>query len=98
MSCARKSPRQRHPKLFRRPRRGLVAALGIAATVVLVGLPLPGGGTGPAPVRAISGLLVTSQLGYAPGDPIRAVLAVASGTVVTRTYQVVDAANPATVG
>lgn len=79
----------RPPTPRSRPRR--VAAALLAVVLGLSGAPSP------APVAAVSGVLVTSQLGYAPGDPMGAVLAVATGTAVSRGFQVVSAANPATV-
>lgn len=40
---------------------------------------------------AVAGTIVTSQLGFAPGDPMSAVLGVPTGSVVERTLRVVDA-------
>jgi len=40
-----------------------------------------------------AGAVFTSQLGYAPGDPMSAVLAVTAGTQVTRSFRILDDNN-----
>lgn len=73
--------------------RGFGATVLVLACMAMVlGGPIPQ----PAPA-AISGLVVTSQLGFAPGDPMAGVLAVPSGTTVVRSYSVIADGTGATV-
>ena len=64
--------------------RSLAIALGFAVSIL--GVP-----------PTVLGQVITSQLGFAPNDPKIAVLAVASGTLADRSFQVLDATTSAVV-
>ena len=71
-----------------RPRRAAVVAVAAALCAALLA---------PATAAAAVGSVFTSQLGYAPGDPMSAVLAVPAGTTVDRSFRIVAASDTSQV-
>ncbi|MFM7718669.1 MAG: glycoside hydrolase family 9 protein [Actinomycetota bacterium] len=70
-----------------RPRHAR-ASLAVLATALCATLLAPA-----AASAAALGPIQVSQFGYAPGDPMSAVLAVPTGTTVDRSFRIVDAAD-----